>query len=494
MIDSTKSEKQSSHEFKRELGLFDSTMIVVGSMIGSGIFIVSADMSRILGSSGYLLLVWLITGIITLIGALAYGELAAMMPFAGGQYVYIREAYNPLMGFLYGWTLFLVIQTGTIAAVAVAFAKYTSVLIPWFSTKNILLELFGLKISAGQLLAIVSVLVLTTININGLKEGKVVQNIFSVAKMIALLGLIILGLIIGANANVIAANFSNMWSPAKIHLANGVIDHIEQLAGFAVVAAIGTAMVGSLFASVAWENITFIAAEIKNPKKVLPWSLFLGTMIVTILYILANVSYLFVLPLVGNPAAADISGAGIQFAAEDRVATAAAHFIFGDVAVTVMAVLIMISTFGCNNGLILAGARVYYAMAKDKLFFAATGELNKKSVPAKALWFQAAWVSVLCLSGTYGQLLDYVVCTVLVFYTLTIIGVFILRKRQPDAERPYKTFGYPLVPALYIFLATSISVILLIYKPDFTWPGLIIVLLGVPVYFIWNRKDGKSLA
>jgi basic amino acid/polyamine antiporter, APA family len=478
-----------SQEFKRELGLFDSTMIVVGSMIGSGIFIVSADIARTLGSSGFLLLVWVITGIITLIGALSYGELAAMMPFAGGQYVYIREAYNPLAGFLYGWTLFLVIQTGTIAAVAVAFSKYTAVLIPWFSSKNILLELLGLKISAGQLLAMASVFVLTAININGLKEGKVVQNIFSVAKIIALVGLILLGLIVGANANVIAANFSNMWSPAKLHLATGIVDHIEQLTGFAIIAAIGTSMVGSLFSSVAWENITFIAAEIKNPKKVLPWSLFLGTMIVTFLYILANVSYLFVLPLHGSPAAQTINGAGIQFAAEDRVATAAAHFIFGDIAVTVMAVLIMISTFGCNNGLILAGARVYYAMAKDKLFFKVTGELNSKSVPAKALWFQAVWVSILCLSGTYGQLLDYVVCTVLIFYILTIIGVFILRKRKPAVDRPYKTFGYPVVPALYIFLASAVSIILLIYKPEFTWPGIIIVLLGIPVYFIWNRKE-----
>lgn len=478
--------------FKRELGLLDSTMIVVGSMIGSGIFIVSADIARTVGSSGFLLLVWFITGVITLIGALSYGELASMMPFAGGQYVYIREAYNPLVGFLYGWTLFLVIQTGTIAAVAVAFAKYTGVIVPWFSPGNILLELAGLKISAAQLLAIVSVIFLTFVNVRGVREGRFVQNIFTVSKTIALLGLIALGFIIGSNAGVISSNFADMWSAKQIHLKNGLIDVIEPLAGFAVVAAIGTAMVGSLFSSVAWENITFIAAEVKDPKKVIPWSLFLGTMIVTILYVLANVAYLVILPLQGDPSSISVAGMGIQFAAEDRVGTAAAHFIFGDIAVVVMAILIMISTFGCNNGLILAGARVYYAMAKDNLFFKFAGELNEKSVPAKALWIQAIWTSLLCLSGTYGQLLDYVVCTVLIFYILTIAGIFILRRRLPNAERPYKAFGYPYLQALYIFLAASVSIILLIYKPDYTWPGLLIVALGIPVYFVWTKFGSRT--
>jgi APA family basic amino acid/polyamine antiporter len=478
--------------FKRELGLLDSTMIVVGSMIGSGIFIVSADIARTVGSSGFLLLVWFITGVITLIGALSYGELASMMPFAGGQYVYIREAYNPLVGFLYGWTLFLVIQTGTIAAVAVAFAKYTGVIIPWFSPGNILLELAGLKISAAQLLAIISVIFLTFVNVRGVREGRFVQNIFTVSKTIALLGLIALGFIIGSNAGVISSNFADMWSAKQIHLKNGLIDVIEPLTGFAVVAAIGTAMVGSLFSSVAWENITFIAAEVKDPKKVIPWSLFLGTMIVTVLYVLANVAYLVILPLQGDPSSTSVAGMGIQFAAEDRVGTAAAHFIFGDIAVVVMAILIMISTFGCNNGLILAGARVFYAMAKDNLFFKFAGELNSKSVPAKALWIQAIWASLLCLSGTYGQLLDYVVCTVLIFYILTIAGIFILRRRLPNAERPYKAFGYPYLPALYIFLAASISIILLVYKPDYTWPGLLIVALGVPVYFVWTKFSSRT--
>ncbi|MFA7419162.1 MAG: amino acid permease [Melioribacteraceae bacterium] len=479
--------------FKRELGLLDSTMIVVGSMIGSGIFIVSADIARTVGSSGFLLLVWFITGIITLIGALSYGELASMMPFAGGQYVYIREAYNPLIGFLYGWTLFLVIQTGTIAAVAVAFAKYTGVIIPWFSPNNVLLELAGLKISAAQLLAIVSVIFLTFVNVRGVREGRFVQNIFTVSKTIALFGLIVLGFIIGSNAGVISSNFADMWSAKQIHLKNGLIDVIEPLAGFAVVAAIGTAMVGSLFSSVAWENITFIAAEVKDPKKVIPWSLFLGTIIVTVLYILANVVYLVVLPLQGDPSSTSVAGMGIQFAAEDRVGTAAAHFIFGDIAVVVMAILIMVSTFGCNNGLILAGARVYYAMAKDNLFFKFAGELNSKSVPAKSLWIQAIWTSLLCLSGTYGQLLDYVVCTVLIFYILTIAGIFILRRRLPNAERPYKAFGYPYLPALYILLAASVSIILLIYKPDYTWPGLLIVALGIPVYFVWTKFGSRTL-
>ncbi|MEW6654235.1 MAG: amino acid permease [Bacteroidota bacterium] len=473
--------------FKRELGLFDSTMIVVGSMIGSGIFIVSADIARNVGSSGFLILVWLITGAITLIGALSYGELASMMPFAGGQYVYIREAYNPLVGFLYGWTLFLVIQTGTIAAVAVAFAKFTGVIIPWFSTNNILVELPVLKISSAQLLAIGSVLFLTYVNARGVKEGRTVQNVFTFSKTIALFGLIVLGFIIGSNAGVVTANFADMWSAKHVHLKNGLIDVIEPLAGFAVVAAIGTAMVGSLFSSVAWENITFIAAEVKDPKKVIPWSLFLGTMIVTVLYIFANIAYLVVLPLQGDPTAKDVTGMGIQFASEDRVGTAAAHFIFGDIAVVVMAILIMISTFGCNNGLILAGARVYYAMSKDNLFFKFAGELNGKSVPAISLWIQAAWTSLLCLSGTYGQLLDYVVCTVLIFYILTIAGIFILRKRVPNAERPYKAFGYPYLPVLYIILAAAISIILLIYKPGYTLPGLLIVALGIPVYRVWSK-------
>jgi len=483
----------SSTEFKKELGLFDSTMIVIGSMIGSGIFIVSSDIARTVGSSGLLLLVWLITGIITLIGALSYGELAAMMPRAGGQYVYLREAYNPLIGFLYGWTLFLVIQTGTIAAVAVAFAKFTAVLIPWFGAGNIVISIFNLNISTGQLLSILSIVILTYINIKGLREGKIVQDFFTTTKVMALFGLILLGFFVGANREAITANFSNIWNGEWLHISDGNIDWIESLSGFSIVAAIGVAMVGSLFSSDAWNNITFTAGEVKEPKRNIPLSLFIGTLTVTILYLLANIAYLVVLPLKGNPNGANVVSSGIQFAAEDRVGTAAAQIFFGEPAAIIMAALIMISTFGCNNGLILAGARVYYAMAQDKLFFKATGTLNKNSVPAKALIFQAIWASILCLSGTYGQLLDYVIFAVLIFYILTIAGIFILRKKKPAAERPYKAFGYPVLPILYIILALTISIILLIFKPQFTWPGLIIVLLGIPVYFLWRKKLASSL-
>ena len=473
--------------FKRELSLLDSTMIVIGSMIGSGIFIVSADIARTVGSPGYLLLVWLITGAITITAALSYGELAGMLPHAGGQYVYLREAYNPLVGFLYGWTLFLVIQTGTIAAVAVAFAKYTAVLIPWFSENNILFSLFGLKISAAQILAILSVVVLTSSNMRGVRTAKIVQNIFTFSKVVALFGLILLAIFIGKNAAAIGANFSNFWNASWTHISNGKIFSVESLSGSMLLAAIGVAMVGSLFSSDAWNNITFTAAEVKNPRRNIPLSLFLGTAIVTLLYIGANVAYILVLPLKGSPEGASVVGRGIQFALSDRVATAASSMIFGSPAVVIMAVLIMISTFGCNNGLILAGARVYYAMAKDNLFFKKTGTVNKNSVPGVALIVQAVWASLLCLSGTYGDLLDYVIFAVLIFYILTIAGIFLLRKKRPDAERPYKAWGYPFIPALYILAASAISVDLLVFKPMYSWPGMIIVLLGIPVYFIWKK-------
>lgn len=473
--------------FRRELGLFDSTMIVVGSMIGSGIFIVSADISRTVGSSGWLMVVWLITGIITLIGALSYGELASMMPKAGGQYVYLREAYNPLIGFLYGWTLFMVIQTGTIAAVAVAFAKFTSVLIPYFSQSHILFDIGLVKISSAQVLAILSIIILTFINIKGLREGKILQDIFTVVKALALIFIIFIGLSIGTNWDVVSLNFQNMWEAKKISFEGNVITGVEVLTGFGLIAAIGSAMVGSLFSSDAWNNITFTAGEVKNPAKNIPLSLFYGTLTVTVIYLLANLAYLFVLPISGDPASSEISGLGIQFAPEDRVGVSLAIEIFGAGAGIFMAALIMVSTFGCNNGLILAGARVYYAMAKDNLFFSSAERLNSKGVPAFALVVQAVWASLLCLSGTYGQLLDYVVFAVLIFYCLTIGGIFILRKKRPDSERSYKAIGYPVIPALYIFLALSISIILLITKPLYTWPGLIIVLLGIPVYYIWRK-------
>ncbi|MGC9092954.1 MAG: APC family permease [Bacteroidota bacterium] len=484
-----------SREFKRELGLLDSTMIVIGSMIGSGIFIVSADIARTVGSAGYLLLVWLITGVVTVIAALSYGELASMMPRAGGQYVYLREAYNPLVGFLYGWTLFLVIQTGTIAAVAVAFAKFTAVLVPWFSESNILFSVVGLKISAAQILAILSIAVLTVVNLQGIHEGKVVQNLFTLTKTVALLGLILLGIFVGANATAITRNFSNLWNAHWIHVSSQESFSsvsIEPLSGLVLFAAIGAAMVGSLFASDAWNNITFTAGEVINPKKNIPLSLALGTGTVTILYILANIAYVLVLPVVGNPAATDVAGRGIQFATSDRVGTAAASVIFGPAAEVIMAALIMISTFGCNNGLILAGARVYYAMAQDGLFFRKIGLLNSKAVPGIALGVQGIWASLLCLSGTYSDLLDYVIFAVLIFYILTVSGIFILRRKRPDAERPYKAFGYPVIPALYVLAAAAISIDLLLFKPSYTWPGLIIVLLGIPVYFLWRSRVARN--
>jgi basic amino acid/polyamine antiporter, APA family len=485
-------EQQPAREFKHGLGLLDSTMIVIGSMIGSGIFIVSADIARTVGSPGMLLLVWLITGLITVTGALSYGELAGMMPHAGGQYVYLREAYNPLVGFLYGWTSFLVIQTGTIAAVAVAFARFTAVLVPGFSEHNILFEVFGLRISAAQILAIFSVAVLTFINARGLREGKIVQNVFTAAKTAALIGLILLGIIVGRNAHAIEANFSNFWSASWTHIADGKIVSVESLSGLMLLAAIATSMVGSLFSSDAWNNITFTAGEVINPKRNIPLSLALGTGIVTVLYILANVAYILMLPVAGTPGAADLMGRGIQFASSDRVGTAAVTMIFGDPAAVIMAVLIMVSTFGCNNGLILAGARVYYAMAKDGLFFKKAGTLSGRAVPTAALVVQGVWASLLCLSGTYGDLLDYVIFAVLVFYVLTVIGIFILRRKRPEADRPYKAFGYPIVPALYVLCASAIAIDLLIFKTQYSGSGLVIVLLGIPVFYLWKLFSGSK--
>jgi APA family basic amino acid/polyamine antiporter len=475
-------------EFKRRLGLLDSMMIVIGSMIGSGIFIVSADIGRIVGAPGYLLLVWLITGVMTLIAALSYGELAGMMPHVGGQYAYLREAYNPFIAFLYGWTLFLVIQSGTIAAVAVAFAKFTGVLIPWFSEQHILLALGAFHITAAQILAIASVALLTYVNMRGLQEGKILQNFFTTAKIAALLGFVLLALFVGRNSSAITANIDSFWNATWTQVAGGKILSVTPLSNWMLLSAIGVAMVGSLFSADAWNNITFTAGEVSNPKRNIPLSLALGTGTVILIYLLANIGYLLVLPLTGSPQAADAAGRGIQFAISDRVGTAAASVIFGEAAAGIMALMIMVSTFGCNNGLILAGARVYYAMAIDGLFFKKAGVLNNKSVPGAALIVQGIWTCILCLSGTYGDLLDYVVFAVLLFYILTVVGIFILRKKQPNADRPYKAYGYPIVPAIYIVLASAISIDLLIFKPQYTWPGLGIVLLGIPVYFLWKRR------
>jgi APA family basic amino acid/polyamine antiporter len=467
-------------------------MIVVGVMIGSGIFIVSADIARTLGSAGLLLLVWLITGILTLIAALSYGELAAMMPQAGGQYVYLREAYNPLVGFLYGWTFFMVIQTGTIAAVAVAFAKFSGVLLPWISEQNVLLALPGLRITSAQTAAVLCIIILTGVNMMGLREGKFVQNIFTMTKTIALIGIIILGIVVVRNSEAIARNLSGFWSATWTHVQGGKIAFVETLSGWGILAAMGAASVGSLFAADSWHDVAITAGEVVDPRKTIPRSLVIGVVLVILLYMLTNVSYILLLPLIGNPDAADVVGRGIQFAASDRVGTAAASVIFGDTATVIMAVLIVISTFGCTNGLILAGARMYYAMAKDKLFFRRAGDLNRNAVPAFALVIQAGWSILLCFSGTYSDLLDYVIFAVLLFYTLTIAGLFILRKKRPEAERTYKAPGYPLLPAVYVVAATAICIDLLVYKPLYTWPGVGIVLIGIPVYFLWRRRQSRD--
>ena len=483
---------ETNTSLKQELNLFDSTLIVIGSMVGSGIFIVSADISRTLGSPLYLILVWVLTGIVTLMAALSYGELAGMMPKAGGQYVYLRESYNPLVGFLYGWTLFLVIQTGTIAAVAIAFAKFTAVLYPWFAEKNILFSLGFLHISSNQCLAVFSVILLTYINTRGVKTGKWIQMIFTLAKTTALVGLILLGIFLGKNASAFEANFTHFWqSPFSILKTDlGLV--LVNLKGQALWIAFGGAMVGSLFSSDAWNNITFTAGEVKNPSRNIPLSLFLGTLIVTLIYVLVNISYLMVLPISGNPQSATVLGRGIMFATDDRVATASSFMIFGPVAVLIMAVLIMVSTFGCNNGLILSGARVYYAMAKDQLFFPQAAKLNKKSVPAFALIIQGVWTCLLCFSGGYSALLDYVIFAVLIFYILTVAGIFILRVKQPNAVRPYKAWGYPVVPVLYILFATIIALDLLIVKWETSRWGALIVLMGIPVYFMSKSYFGKK--
>ena len=486
-------EKAIPTEMKRELGLLDSTMIVAGSMIGSGIFIVTADMARSIGSPGYILMIWLLTGLITLIAALSYGELAGMMPKAGGQYVYLKEAYNPLVGFLFGWTVFMVIQTGVIAAVAIAFAKFTGVLLPqYISDQVVLADLGFMKFTSQQALAIIMIAFLTYVNLQGVKNAKIVQTTFTLAKLVSLLGLIVLGVYFGLNGDVFAQNLQDFWKPFKtVANADGTIS-TEQLSGLVLFGALGAAMVGSLFSSDAWNNITYTAGEVKEPQKNIPLSLFFGTLIVTVLYVLANVAYLMLLPLKGVPTGPDVLARGIMFAADDRVGTAAIATVFGSSAVIIMAVLIMISTFGCNNGLILSGARLYYAMSKDGVFFKKAGELNKNNVPGFALIIQGVWASLLCLSGTYGDLLDYCTFSSLLFYMITIIGLFVLRYTRPNAERPYKAFGYPVLPALYILIAGAICVDLLIYKPDTCGRGLAIVLLGLPVYFIWKWANKEK--
>jgi len=465
--------------FKRSLGLLDASMLVSGSMIGSGIFIVSAGMMRDLGSPAWMLTAWVVAGLLTVMAALSYGELAGMMPAAGGQYKYIQRAFGDLTAFLYGWTTFTVIQTGVIAAVAVAFAKFSAVFFPVLSPDNLLVEIGPVRISTAQLFAIASIVLLTWFNGRGVKHGKTLQTTFTLAKIIALLALIVLGLSAGMGTSVLADNFSVGWEAVRTTFDSDGTTTTTPLVGIALLSMLGVAMVGSLFSSDAWNNVTFIAGEIREPQRNIPLSLFIGTAIVTLLYILANVAYLALLPL-----------QEIQTATADRVGTAAAGVIFGDSAVWLMAGLIMVSTFGCNNGLILAGARLTYAMAKDKLFFARAGELNDRSVPGWALWAQCAWASMLCLSGKYGDLLEYTTFASLLFYIVTITGLFVLRKREPDAPRPYKAFGYPFIPALYIVCAAAFCLNLLISSPVYTSAGLGIVALGGVVYFL--RKQAAN--
>ncbi len=476
---------------KRELGLLDSTMIVIGSMIGSGIFIVSADVARNVGGAGWVILTWVITGIMTLIGAISYGELAGMMPKVGGQFVYLKEAYGKLTAFLFGWCTFLVIQTGTIAAVAVAFAKYTGVLFPdYISEKSFFypLKLIGIDsnfgISSVQLLAVASILILTVINLRGVKEAKFVQLVLTVVKTVALFGLIILGVLVGLKFDYLSQNWQNAWDSFSTS-SEGIATPVS---GLALLSVIGLSMVGPLFSSSAWNNITYTAGEVKDPKRDIPLSLFYGTLIVSTLYILANISYQMLMPVAGLPNGESVLARGIMFASNDRVGTAAAEIIFGNLGVIIMGIFIMISTFGCNNGLLLAGSRVYYAMAKDGLFFKKVGKLNKNGVPGFSLKIQSFWAALLCLSGTYGTLLDYTVFTVLIFYILTIFAIFILRQKQPNVPRPYKAFGYPVVPAIYIFIAISLCINLLIFRTQTSLFGLIIVAIGIPVYYIWKKN------
>jgi APA family basic amino acid/polyamine antiporter len=490
------------------LGLFSATAIVIGSMIGSGIFLVDADIGRGVDSPALYLGAWLVTAVLTLIGALSYGELAAMMPRAGGQYVYLREALGPLWGFLFGWTLFLVIQTGTIAAVCVAFGKFLGVFFPTISTSHWLWHIahvpawrvgpmvlgnMEIGVNTANLSGIVVVVVLAIANIFGLKLGALIQNVFTSAKAISLAALILITFTVGVNATAWRANFgaglSQFWRNAGWHTqhavqvgAGGPTVWVNLLVILAVV------QVGSLFSADAWNNVTFTAGEVKNPRRNLPLSLILGTGFVLSVYFLVSLGYMLVLPLHGSPAGADAMARGIQYASEDRVATAVLGQVFHTGGAALMAAAILISTFGCANGMSLAGARVYYAMSRDGLFFKSVGKLHPKyKTPVVGLLVQGAWTVFLCVSGSYSQLLEYIIFAELVFYILTISCVFVLRVKQPTAPRPYKAIGYPVLPAVYIAMAAWICIVLLRYKPQYTWPGLALVLIGIPVYWFRSR-------
>lgn len=467
-----------------KLNLLDVIMLVSGSMIGSGIFIVSSDMMRSLGSPILVMLCWLISGIITLFAALSYGELAAMMPEAGGQFIFLKRAYGKLTAFVYGWTVFLVIQTGVIAAVAVAFAKYLGVLIPSISEENDF-HLGFLEINAAQIIAIASILITTFIHTYGIKSGAGIQRVFTISKLIALLGLIILAFTKLGSDNYLQDNLSIGFN-AKHYTNNNIGTSLNSIGVFAF---IGTALIGALFSSDAWNNVTFLSAEIKNPGRNLPLGLTIGVFIVTILYILANVSYFILLPAIGAPDGISPAERGIAFAQNDRVATAALYSFFGNTSAALMSVLIVISTFGCNNGLILAGSRLFQSMANNRLFFKQAAALNKAGVPANSLWIQSLWASILCLSGSYGQLLAYATFSSLIFYVITIMGLFILRKKEPNTPRPYEAWGYPFIPASYIIITTVICINLLLYNFTNSILGIGIILLGIPVYYLFHKRD-----
>ncbi|MFO0810495.1 MAG: amino acid permease [Gemmataceae bacterium] len=511
---------QPTDGLQQRLDLFDATMLVAGSMIGSGIYIVSADIARDVGSSGWLLAVWCLAGVMTVLGALAYAELAAMMPHAGGQYVYLREAYGPLWGFLYGWTSFAIIQTGTIAAVAVAFGKFLGVLVPklgtgteaillrigdlnwqlamplpWLAEPLVIFKRTEFSVTAGQLVGVAIIVGLTWWNTRGLTGGKWVQNVFTVAKIGSLLALVLIGLTVTTDHAIRSANYANMWG--GIETTKQFSDTARLVAAPSLVVALmvmGGAMVGALFSADAWNNVTFTAGEVRRPQWTLPMSLILGTGIVIGLYVAANLGYLSSLPIQGEAGAKTATGRGIAHADIDRVGTAILDIAFGEAGAAIMAIAIMVSTFGCQNGLILMGARLTYAMARDGLFFRSVGRLNRNHVPAVGLWLQALWASVLVFSGTYNELLDYVIFAALLFYALTVGGLFVLRIRKPRADRPYRALGYPLLPGLYVALCTAVMLDLLVVKPVYTWPGLILVLTGIPVYFLWKMKRVPPVA
>lgn len=474
-------------ELKRSLNLFDTIMIVSGSMIGSGIFIVSADMMRTLGSPFWVLMCWFISGVITLFAALSYGELAGMMPKAGGQFIYIQRAYGQLTAFVYGWTVFTVIQTGVIAAVAVAFARFVGVFIPFFDEKNSLLEIGKFSISTTQVLGVVSIFFLSYLNTLGINNGKIIQRVFTSAKLLALLGLIFIGFFVGYKTGYWSTNINLPFTGSG--LISGSQNSTFNIT--TLLSALGVALIGALFSSDAWNNVTFIAGEVKEPQKNIPLGLLIGVLIVTVLYVLANVAYFMLLPALGSPEGQNVFERGIAFAQNDRVGTAAMSAIFGEVSAYIMALLIIISTFGCNNGLILSGSRLFQSMAKEGLFFKSAAYINKNHVPSKALWFQASWASVLCLSGSYGSLLDYCTFASLIFYIVTISALFYLRKKEPTTPRPYKAFGYPILPALYILIASAICIDLLIFKTLNTGLGVLIMFLGIPIFYIF-KMDKKN--